>query len=54
LQRVQDLVNGNDSASGVMGAAAGNTSSSFAGGGTFGAVGASNLILATQGAYASG
>ena len=56
LQRVQDLITGADSATGAAsGIAANNTTgSSFAGGGTFGAVGASNLIVATQGAYTSG
>jgi len=45
-QRVQDLCLGSNSdAARLHNAVAGNTSSSLAGGGTFGAVGASNLIL---------
>ena len=49
MQRVQDIVanmQGQEVASPGIGAIAGNTTSSLtAGGGTFGAVGAANLIL---------
>lgn len=49
-QRVKDMVAMSETNGGSSGtAAAGNTSSSMAaGGGTFGAVGAANLILQTQ------
>lgn len=50
LQRVQDIVAGpGETTGGSSSGAAGNTSSSLAaGGGTFGAVGAANLILQNQ------
>ena len=49
MKRVQDLVLIESGGAGAGGAAAGNTGSSFAaGGGTFGAVGAANLILQNQ------